>query len=148
MTLILKLDHTKNKVSISRGSKVIAWTDRNKDRQTDRHTDTQTDRQTDMTKNITYLHTWVVKMTLRVTKGNSLWLEIFNDAAVLPSIEILSSPARSSTSNGDFNNSNWQWIMLKWLFEAIEIYHDMDLLTAKVKELSWLSLDEMKASWN
>ena len=87
-------------------------------------------------------------MTLRATKENSLWLEIFNDAAVLSSIEILSSPARSSTSNGDFNNSNWQWIMLKWMFEAIEIYHDMDLLTAKVKELSWLSLDEMKASWN
>ena len=45
MTLILKLDldmvkmylHTKNEVSISRGSKFIAWTDRNKDRQTDRH---------------------------------------------------------------------------------------------------------------
>ena len=48
MTLILKLDldmvkmylHTKNEVSMSRGSKVIAWTDR----QTDTQTDTQTDR--------------------------------------------------------------------------------------------------------
>ena len=45
MTLILKLDldmakmyrHTKNEVSMSRGSKVIAWADRNTDRQTDRH---------------------------------------------------------------------------------------------------------------
>ena len=46
ITLILKLDldmvkmylHAKNEVSMSRGSKVIAWTDRNTD------TDTQTDR--------------------------------------------------------------------------------------------------------
>ena len=58
MTLILKLDldmvkmylHTKNEVSMSSGSKVIAWTDRNR----------QTHRQTDMTENITYLHTRVV----------------------------------------------------------------------------------------
>ena len=50
MTLILKLDldmvkmylHTKNEASMSRGSKVIAWTDRN----TDTQTDTQTHRQT------------------------------------------------------------------------------------------------------
>ena len=49
MTLILKLDldmvkmylHTKNEVSMSRGLKVIAWTDRNTER-----TDRQTDRQT------------------------------------------------------------------------------------------------------
>ena len=59
MTLILKLDldvvklylHTKNEVSMSSSSKVIARTDRNTDRQTHRHTDrqteTQTDRQTD-----------------------------------------------------------------------------------------------------
>ena len=60
MTLILKLDldmvkmylHTKNEVSLLRGPKVIAWTDRN--------TDTQTDTQTDMTENITYPHTRVV----------------------------------------------------------------------------------------
>ena len=47
MTLILKFDldmvkmyqHTKNEVSMSRGSKVIAWTDRNTDRHTHRHTD-------------------------------------------------------------------------------------------------------------
>ena len=59
MTLIIKLDldmvkmylHTKNEVSMSRGSKVIVWTDRN----TDTHT------QTDMTENITYPHTRVVK---------------------------------------------------------------------------------------
>ena len=52
MTLILKLDfdmvkmylHTKNEVSMSRGSKY-----RNTDRQRDRYTD----KQTDMTKNIT-----------------------------------------------------------------------------------------------
>ena len=45
MTLILKVDldmvkmylHTKNEVSMLRGSKVIAWTDRNTDTQTDRH---------------------------------------------------------------------------------------------------------------
>ena len=76
MTLILKFDldivkmylHTKNEVSMLRGSKVIAWIDRNTDtqtqRQTDRQTDTQTDRQThrqtDMTENITYPHTQVV----------------------------------------------------------------------------------------
>ena len=50
MTLILKLgldmvkmyQHTKNEVSMLRGSKVIAWIDRNTDRQT--HTDTQTHR--------------------------------------------------------------------------------------------------------
>ena len=35
-----------------KGSKIIAWTDRNTDR--------QTDRQTDMTENITYPHTQVV----------------------------------------------------------------------------------------
>ena len=54
MTLMLKLDlnkikmylhlHTKNEVSMSSGSKVIAWTDRNTDRQTDTHTHRQTDR--------------------------------------------------------------------------------------------------------
>ena len=67
MTLILKLDldmiemylHTKNEVSMSSGSKVIAWTDRH----TDRHTDTQTDRQTDVTENITYPRTRVVIIT-------------------------------------------------------------------------------------
>ena len=61
LTLTLKLDldmvkmylHTKNEVSMSRGSKVLAWTDRNTDR--------QTETQTDMTKNITYLHTRVAK---------------------------------------------------------------------------------------
>ena len=52
MTLILKLDldmikmylHTKNEVSMSSSSKVIAWTGRNTDRQTDTETDTQTHR--------------------------------------------------------------------------------------------------------
>ena len=66
MTLILKLDldmvkmylHTKNEVSMSRGSKIIAQTDRNMDRQTE--TDRQIDRQIDMTENITYPHTQVV----------------------------------------------------------------------------------------
>ena len=72
MTLILKLDldmvkmylHTKNEVSMLRGSKTETQTDRHTDRQTDtqthRHTDRQTDRQTDMTENITYPHTRVV----------------------------------------------------------------------------------------
>ena len=49
MTLILKLYldmvkmylHTKNEISMSRGSKVIALTDRNTDRQKDTHTHTQ-----------------------------------------------------------------------------------------------------------
>ena len=61
MNLILKLDldmvkmylHTKNEVSMSRGSK-----------QTETQTDTQTDRQTDRhtytTENITYPHTRIV----------------------------------------------------------------------------------------
>ena len=48
MTLILKLDldivnkyhHTKNEVSMSTGSKVIAQTDRQTDKQTDTHTHT------------------------------------------------------------------------------------------------------------
>ena len=52
MTLILKVDldmvqmylHAKNKVSNSRHSKVIAWTDRHTDTQTQRQGDTQTDR--------------------------------------------------------------------------------------------------------
>ena len=55
MTLILKLDldmvkmylHAKNEVFMSRGSKVIARTDRKTDRKTDRQTDRNTDRQTD-----------------------------------------------------------------------------------------------------
>ena len=50
MTLILKLDldmvkmclHTKNEVSMSRGSKVIAWTDINTERKTDTQMDTHT----------------------------------------------------------------------------------------------------------
>ena len=62
MTLILKLDpdimkmycHTKNEVSRSRHSKVIA--------QTDRQTDEQMDTQTDMTENITFPHTRPVKI--------------------------------------------------------------------------------------
>ena len=52
MTLILKLDldmvkmylHSKNEVSMSRGSKVIAWTDRNTDTQTHRQIHRQTHR--------------------------------------------------------------------------------------------------------
>ena len=55
MTLILNFDldmvkmhlHAKNEVSMLRGSKVIAWTDRHTDTQTDRHIDRQTDRHTD-----------------------------------------------------------------------------------------------------
>ena len=54
--------HTKNEVSMSRGSKVIARTDRNTDRQTETETDRHTQRQTDMTKNITYPHMWVVNI--------------------------------------------------------------------------------------
>ena len=61
MTLIPKFDldmvmmylHTKNEVSMSKGSKVIGWTDRNTDRyyrqidrHTHRHTHTHTHRQT------------------------------------------------------------------------------------------------------
>ena len=72
MTLILKLDldiikmylHTKNEVSSSRHSKVIARTDRQTHRQTHRQTDTQTHRHThthtDTTENITTPHTRVV----------------------------------------------------------------------------------------
>ena len=75
MTLILKLDldmvkmyrHTKNEVSMLRGSKVYSLnrqkhrqTHRQTDRQTHTQTDTQTDRHTDMTENITYPHTRVV----------------------------------------------------------------------------------------
>ena len=60
MTLKLKFDldivkmylYTKNEVSMSRGSKVIARADRN------------TDRHTEMTENITYPHTWVVNIGL------------------------------------------------------------------------------------
>ena len=60
MTLILKLDldmvkmylHTKNEVSMSRGSK----------EQTETQKDRKTHRQTDMTENITYPHTRVVTM--------------------------------------------------------------------------------------
>ena len=65
MTLILKFDldmvkmyhHTKNEVSMSRHSKVIAQTDT----QTDTHTDRHTHRQYE---NITFPHTWVVKIAL------------------------------------------------------------------------------------
>ena len=68
ITLILKLDldmikiylHAKNEVSMSRGSKVIARTDRNTGTQRDRHTDTG--RHTYITENITYPHLWVVNM--------------------------------------------------------------------------------------
>ena len=50
MTLVLKFDldmvkmyyHTKNEVSLSRHSKVIAHTDRQTDRQNTRQTDTKT----------------------------------------------------------------------------------------------------------
>ena len=77
MTLILKLDldmikmylHTENELSMLRGSKVIAWTDRNTDRQTDTDRNRQTDRQTDMTENITYPHTRMVKIFPFVTKA-------------------------------------------------------------------------------
>ena len=65
MTLTLKLDldmvkmyhHTKNEVSMSRHSKVIAWTDR----QTDRHTHTHTHTHTQY-ENITFPHTRAVKI--------------------------------------------------------------------------------------
>ena len=77
MTLILKLDldvvkiylHTKHEVSMSSGSKVIAWTDKHRQThtQTDTQTDTHTDRQTDMTENITYPHTRVVINIERLT---------------------------------------------------------------------------------
>ena len=66
MTLILKLDldmvkmylHTKNEVSMSRGSKVIAWTDRQTDTKTDRQTHRQTDRQTWLKTLPTHIHGW------------------------------------------------------------------------------------------
>ena len=71
MTFILTFDldmfkmylHAKIEVSMSSGSKVIAWTDRN------------TDTQTDMTENITYPHTRVVKMDTRLQRV-SLYLFI------------------------------------------------------------------------
>ena len=64
MTVIFKLDldmvkmylHTKNEISMSRGSKVIAWTDRD------------TDRQADMTENITYPHMRVVIIQTCINK--------------------------------------------------------------------------------
>ena len=73
MTLILKLDlemvkmylHTKNEVSMSSSSKVIAWPD--KQRQTHRHTD--------MTENVTYPHTRVVKMCENIRRHLS-WLSL------------------------------------------------------------------------
>ena len=61
---------------MSRGSKVIARTDRNTDRHTDTHTQTHThthtDTQTHMTENITYPHTRVV--TIRIT--NWTWVQV------------------------------------------------------------------------
>ena len=75
MTLILKLDldmvkmylHTKNEVSMSRGSKVKAWTDRH----TDRH---------DMTENITYPHTRVVTILNNGNLGNyGGWVGVCGD---------------------------------------------------------------------
>ena len=83
MTLILKLYldmvkmylHTKNEVSMSSGSKVIAWTDRNTDRQTDRqthththtHTNRHTDRQTDR-------HDWKHYLPAYAGGNDILWL--------------------------------------------------------------------------
>ena len=69
MTLILKFDldmakmylHTKNDISMWRGSKVIAWTDEHTNKQTNRHKQTHTHTHTHMTENITYPHTPVVK---------------------------------------------------------------------------------------
>ena len=68
MTLILKFDlgmvkmylHTKNEVSMSSGSKVIAQKDRNTDKQTDtdRQTDGQTDRQTQPKTLPTHIRGW------------------------------------------------------------------------------------------
>ena len=62
MTLILKIDldivkmyhHTKNEVSMSTPSKVIAQTD------TQKQTDGQTDTHTDTTKTLPLLHMWEV----------------------------------------------------------------------------------------
>ena len=68
MTLIFKLDldmvtmylHAKNKVSMSRASKVITWTDRNTDTHTDTHTHTHTHthRHTPYTHTHTCIHTF------------------------------------------------------------------------------------------
>ena len=55
---------------MSRGSKVIAWTDRNTDRQTCRHTDRQTHRQTDRHDQKHYLPAYVGGKNIGKT---SLW---------------------------------------------------------------------------
>ena len=78
MTLILKLDldivkmyhHTKNEVSMSTGSKVIAWTEQT---QTHRQTHTQTDTHTDTTK--TLPPAFCVLIQRQLEESNLLQLE-------------------------------------------------------------------------
>ena len=78
MTLILKLDidmvkmylHPKNEVPMSRGSKVIALTDRKT------QIDRQTDRQKDTTENITYPHTrLVISVCTTAPQLSQAWVE-------------------------------------------------------------------------
>ena len=105
MTLILQLDldmvkmylHTKNEVSMSSSSKVIAWTDRNTDRQTHR----QTHRQTDMTENITY--TRVVKSL--VTMNTCLTVSFFH-IFPLDTVHILNKYSNSNKNRALFRNDD------------------------------------------
>ena len=72
MTLILELvldiakmyHHTKNEISMSTGSKVIARTDNHTDRQTDKQTDTRA--HTDTMKTLPLPHTWEVIICILV----------------------------------------------------------------------------------
>ena len=76
MTLVLKLDlnmvkiyhHTKNEVSMSTYSKVVARTDRQTHTHTDIHTDRQTHTHTDMTKTLPQPHMQEVITYLRNRK--------------------------------------------------------------------------------
>ena len=75
MTLVLKIDldmvkmsyHTKNEVSMSRHSKVIACPDTHTD--THRHTQTQTHTHTQY-ENITFPFTWVVIKAFAINYGD------------------------------------------------------------------------------
>ena len=100
MTLILKLDldivkidhHTKNEVSMSTGSKVIARTDIH----TDRHTDTM--------KTLTLPHTREVKITCPIRMGGNYWC--FSIVIVLEFLATIHLACYTTRPNTDWQDTD------------------------------------------
>ena len=130
MTLILKLDldmikmyhHTKNEVSMSTGSKVIA------------RTDTQTERHTDMTKTLPLPHTRQVKT----------FNSIFNTTSGQPVLRTECLGAQNSHGCGTVDPLYIDsWTYLHWHLTLSTLYIDCWTSLHSLLTLSTLTVDPL-----